>query len=114
MKLKQLLPVSFALVTACGNMTTPPGEIKPAYVSPLKYSGYTYEQLIQEKDALQSREAELFKAQSDRVEKSKQNAIWWGTGIGDGTEASELAQIRGSEVAVAQAIKEKALSTTAP
>lgn len=82
--------------SGCLNMPTPESQITGSYVSPLKYKKYSDDDLSAEINSLSRREAQLKVAQGQRVKTSTTKAFWYGFGDGDGIEASELANIRGS------------------
>ena len=98
---------SVFLLGGCLNMPTQPSQITGAYVSPVKYASYTCAQLALEQAALARRENELVSAQDQRIKSSKVQAFWVGYGSGDGLEASELADTRGDETAVRNAMASK-------
>ena len=60
------------------------------------YKKYSDDDLAAEINSLSRREAQLKVAQGQRVKTSKTKAFWYGFDGGDGIEASELANIRGS------------------
>ena len=57
-----------------------------------------------ELSSLARRENQLAIAQEQRIKTSKMQAFWWGSGQGDGIEASELANVRGEKEAVRTAM----------
>jgi hypothetical protein len=88
----------------CLNMSTPPAQITGSPGSGIKYEEYTCAQLIDELGALSRREMQLSAAQEQRVKVSNVQALLIGIGQGDGTEASELADLRGEKDAVRKAM----------
>lgn len=100
------IAVAIATVSlgGCFNLATPPSQITGAYVSPVKYSNYSCQQLIAENDSLARRENALVIAQEGRRKSSKVQAFWLGFGQGDGVEAAELADVKGDREAVTSAL----------
>ena len=97
MKKIPLLVMALAVISSgCLNMPTQESQITASYVSPLKYKKYSDDDLTAEINSLSRREAQLKVAQVQRVKTSRTKAFWYGFGDGDGIEASELANIRGS------------------
>jgi hypothetical protein len=94
-------------VAGCFNLGTKPSEITPAYVPASQYAGYDCNRLSVELADLSRRQSELVSAQEQRRESNKVQAFWVGIGNGDGVGASELANVKGSILAVQkeQAIK---------
>ena len=82
--------------SGCLNMPTAESQISGSYVSPQKYKNYSDVDLTAEINSLSRRESQLKTAQNQRVKTSRTKAFWWGFGDGDGIEASELANVRGS------------------
>ena len=95
-KLPSLVMALAVFSSGCLNMPTPESQITASYISPLKYKKYSDDDLTAEINSLSRREAQLKIAQDQRVKTSKTKAFWYGFGDGDGIEASELANIRGS------------------
>ena len=94
-----------------GGCATNPNEIAPSYVSPIQYDGYSCSQLGQEAARLSGRAAEVAVVQKN---KATGDAVAMGVGLvlfwpsiffikGDGTTASEIAQLKGQMNAVEQA-----------
>jgi hypothetical protein len=98
---------SLTMLVGCLNMPTPTSQITGTYVSDVKYENYTREQLSTELDSLSRRESQLVIAQEQRKKSSEVQAFWWGTGQGDGIEASELANVRGQKEAVLRTMEKK-------
>ena len=94
-------------IFGCTNMPTPPSQITGAYISDLKYEKHDCDRLSVELNALSRRESQLVIAQEQRIETSNIQAFWFGYGLGDGMEASELAHVRGEKEAVKTAMERK-------
>ncbi|MDR1708246.1 MAG: hypothetical protein LBS70_00795 [Candidatus Accumulibacter sp.] len=110
MKTQRILYVAVALgtiLTGCMNLGTPPEQIGGAYVSPHKYQSYECSHLATELASLSRRENQLITAQNSRVESNRVLAFWYGSGNGDGVEASELANVRGEREAVRTSMEAK-------
>jgi hypothetical protein len=88
----------------CMNMPTKPSQITGSYVSPVEYAGYRCNELIGEIGSLSRRESQLVIAQEQRIKTSEVQAFMWGYGLGDGIEASELANVKGRKEAVQKVI----------
>lgn len=97
-----------ASVAGCFNLGTKPSEIAPAYVPAAQYASYDCSHLSIEMADLSRRESLLVAAQNQRRQSSKVQAFWVGYGRGDGVAASELANVKGSILAVQ---KEQALKS---
>jgi tetratricopeptide (TPR) repeat protein len=95
------------IISGCFNLATPPSQITGSYVSPALYDDYDCKELAIELKSLARRENQLVTAQEGRRESSKIQAFWLGFGQGDGVEASELANVRGSKEAVLAAMDKK-------
>jgi hypothetical protein len=95
-----------ASVAGCFNLGTKPSEITPAYVPAAQYENYDCGHLSIEMADLSRRQSQLVAAQNQRRQSSKVQAFWVGYGQGDGVAASELANVKGSILAVQ---KEQAL-----
>lgn len=90
-------------------MPTPESQITGTYVSPLKYKKYGDDDLVAEINSLTRREAQLKVAQTQRTKTSTTKAFWYGFGDGDGIEASELANVRGSIEAARRELERREL-----
>ena len=111
-RMKKSLSLTIILVVffaGCLNMPTPESQITGTYVSPLKYKNYGDEDLVAEINSLTRREAQLKVAQTQRMKTSTTKAFWYGFGDGDGIEASELANIRGSIEAARRELERREL-----
>jgi hypothetical protein len=106
-----VLPAILAGTLTLGGCATNPNEIAPSYVSPIQYDGYSCAQLGQEAARLSNRAAEVAGVQKN---KATGDAVAMGVGLvlfwpsiffikGDGTTASEIAQLKGQMNAVEQA-----------
>lgn len=109
--MKNLIRVAFvgacaATLAGCFNLGTKPSEITPAYVPASQYEKYDCPHLSIELADLSRRQGVLTSAQEQRRQSSKVQAFWVGFGQGDGVAASELANVKGSILAVQ---KEQAL-----
>ncbi len=76
-------------------------------MSPLRYEGIDCDRLSVELSSLSRRENQPVAAQEQRIKTSEVQAIWLGYGLGDGIEASELANVRGEREAVRTAMERK-------
>jgi hypothetical protein len=101
--------VLLLLLGGCFNMPTPSSQITAAPGAGLKYEGeeYTCPRLSAELETLARRELQLIAAQERRVKSSNVQALVLGFGQGDGTEAAELATVRGDEGSVIKAMDAK-------
>lgn len=99
-KITALVTVLSLASCAYPNMPTPPSQITPIHVSSVKYEHLDCQRLLAEFDSVSRREAQVTKAQEQRMKSSEQQAMWWGYGQGDGIEASELATLRGEKEAL--------------
>ena len=106
-----LLPAAL-LLSGCMNMPTPPVEITPSYVSPIRYKSFSCKELFNEKDSLSEQKNTLVYAQNQRIKTSKVQAFWYGFGDGDSVAAPELADVKGKLVAVNEAMKKKGCAAT--
>jgi hypothetical protein len=106
LKVVFMIGITFLLVS-CANMPTPPSQITSSYTSPLKYEKYECSQLAIELNSLARRENQLVIAQEQRIKSSNVQAFWLGYGLGDGVEASELANVRGEKESVRLAMEKK-------
>jgi hypothetical protein len=97
-------------LSGCMNMPTPPVEITPSYVSPIRYKSFSCNELYNEKDSLSEQENTLNYAQTQRIKSSKVQAFWFGFGQGDSVEAPELADVKGRIFAVNAEIRSKKCS----
>jgi hypothetical protein len=86
------------------NMPTESSQISGSYTSGLRYESFDCSRLSAEVDSLARRENQLIVAQDQRIKSSKAQAFWTGSGLGDGIEASELANVRGEKEAVRTAM----------
>ena len=104
-----LVIAQLALLAGCAatNMPTPPSQIIGSYTSGLKYENVHCSHLTTELDYLVQRENQLGIAQEERIKESKNHALWYGFGLGDGIEALQLANVRGEKEAVRRAIEAK-------
>ena len=110
MKKIPLLVMALAVISSgCLNMPTPESQITGSYVSSLKYKKYSDDDLTAEINSLSRREAQLKVAQNQRVKTSTTKAFWYG--FGDGIEASELANIRGSIEAARREVESRKKAT---
>ena len=109
-----LICVAVAGLAGCMNMPTPAAQITGTYNSGIKYETYDLPRLTIEYDALCRRESQLVVAQEQRVKSSQVQAFWWGSGNGDGIEASELAIVRGEKEAVLHAMELKGYKPQKP
>lgn len=107
LKLVALATITLALLAGCMNMPTPVSQITGSYVSSLKYENFDCSRLSVEVDSLARRENQLVVAQGQRFKSSETQAFWYGYGLGDGIEASELANVRGEKEAVRTALAAK-------
>lgn len=103
-----LVCILAASVAGCFNLGTKPSEITPAYVPASQYENYDCNHLSIELADLSRRQSELVSAQEQRRQSNKVQAFWVGFGNGDGVGASELANVKGSMLAVQ---KEQALKS---
>jgi len=94
-----LMPLS-----GCLNMPTKASQITGSYTSGFKYEKFECSRLSIELNSLARRENQLVIAQEQRYKTSKTQAFWTGYGLGDGVEASELANVRGEKEAVRKAM----------
>lgn len=102
-----LLALILLTILGCANMPTPPSQITGAYISGLRYEDFDCRKLAVEFDSLSRRENQLVIAQEQRIKTSQVQAFWWGFGLGDGIEASELANVKGEKEAVRKAMETK-------
>ena len=96
-----------SLISGCTDTPTPPSQITASHNSAGWYQNYDCNCLEMELDSLTKQEDELVVAQQQRIEASQQQKHWWGYGLPDGTEASELADVRGRKDAVRLQMKAK-------
>jgi hypothetical protein len=100
--------MALAMLTACASH---PDKIDAAYVSPVKYDGYSCEQIAVEMDNIGRRTNDLY--QRLKNERSKDNwqmgiglVLFWPTLFllegGDGPEAAEYARLKGEFEALRQ------------
>ena len=106
-KTRALLVLTLVLLSGCMNMPTPSAQITGSYVSSIKYESFDCSRLSSEVSSLARRENQLISAQEQRIKSSNVQAFWHGSGLGDGIEASELANVRGEKEAVRTAIESK-------
>ena len=92
-------------LVGCLNMPTNPAQITGSYTSGLKYDGFGCDKLAVEVDSLARRENQLVIAQEQRIKSSQAQVFWTGQGLGNGIEASELANVRGEKEAVRKAME---------
>lgn len=108
---RTLAALPMALALGLAGCATNPNEIAASYVSPVQYEGYSCTQLRQEAARVSDRAAEMAGVQK---KKSDGDAVAMGVGMilfwpslffikGDGTTASEIAQLKGQMNAVEQA-----------
>lgn len=108
MKKSAFALLSVLLFSGCMfNMPTPSEQITGTYTSGLRYTDYNCPILSIEFDSLIRREKQLVIAQDQRMNTSQLQAFFTGYGLGDGIEASELANIRGEKEALLTAIRKK-------
>jgi hypothetical protein len=98
---------SLVMLGGCLNMPTPPSQITGSYTSGLRYENFDCSRLSVELDSLARRENQLVIAQEQRIKSSQMQGCLWGFGMGDGVEASELANVRGEKEAVRKAMEIK-------
>jgi hypothetical protein len=103
--------VSSLLLSGCFNMPTPTSEITASPSSRLDYGEYTCPRLSDELGSLVRREMQLAEAQGQRIKSSNVLALLIGFGQGDGSEAEELAKVRGEKEAVLKAMYAKQCGT---
>lgn len=96
-----------SFISGCTDMPTPPSQITASHNSGTQYKNYDCPCLEVELDSLTTQEDELVVAQQQRIEASKEQKHWWGVGLKDGTEASELADVRGQKEAVRREMEAK-------
>lgn len=101
-----LLLVS-ATATSCMNMPTPTSQITGSPTTGIEYKSLSCSKLSREMDALIRRENQLVIAQEQRIKTSQMQAIWHGFGQGDGVEASQLAEVRGSKESLMSVMADK-------
>lgn len=110
----RVLPVCLLAVSisGCFNLGSKPSEITPAYVPATQYQSYSCKQLSVEMADLARRQNELVTAQDQRRHSNKVQAFWVGFGSGDGVAAGELADVKGSMLAVQKEESLKGCPTT--
>ena len=97
-----------SLLLSCSvNAPTPSSRIVATPGSELKYAEYPCARLAAELESLARRELDLIRAQEQRVKSSSVQALLLGIGQGDGTEATELANVRGDQGAVQKVMEAK-------
>ncbi len=99
--------VPLTILICCMNMPTQPSQITGSYTSIVKFLNYECSKLAAEEDSLARRENQLVTAQEERIKANWVQVFWWGSGKGDGLEASQLAKVRGKKKAVRGAIEIK-------
>lgn len=115
MKKSIAIVVAFSLVAGLGCATSPK-KIPAAYVSPLKYKDYDYDQVAAEMDAISRRTNELYyslrkDARNDKWQMGVGMLLFWPTLFllegGDGPEAAEFARLKGEYEALRQVAVQK-------
>jgi len=96
--------VPLTILISCMNMPTQPSQVTGSHTSIQKYKHYECSKLAAEADFLASRENQLVLAQEQRIKTNWMQVFWWGSGIGNGIEASKLAKVRGKKQAVRNVI----------
>lgn len=94
-------------VSGCLQMPTPPDRIGGFYVSGVRYEKFNCQQLLNQLDYLETLETQLVISQGQRITASRIQVSLWGTGQGDGIEASALANTRGEKAVILQALVSK-------
>ena len=70
------------------------------------FAAFKFYKLAIEIESLARRENQLVIAQEQRIKSSQAQAFWTGQGLGDGIEASELANVRCEKEAVRKAMEQ--------
>src|SRR3982074_2471162 len=104
-----------ALGAALGGCASSSAEITPAYISPVMYQQYTWQQLAQEAQAVSARAAALSGVQdskrtNDGLATAAAIVVFWPAAFfvgGDKQTAAELGQMKGQMVAIEQASIQK-------
>ena len=116
LKLVCLLVAAICISSGCASK---PSNIRPAYVSPLKYKNYDCDQIALEMDHVGRKTTELYyslrkKRKGDNWQMGVGLVLFWPTLFalegGDGPEASEYAQLLGEYEALREMAVEKRCS----